>query len=324
MFHSSFRFTLAIADEAGFPVHREDVQDFLPLYEDLLFRAVLEGVVPNDGSLPPAALTPVFEPGGGSKVVGLRAGLPSQERTYDLGLLAARVQEVLVQQKLQEESGKAKARFTWRVEAQELANGAQPRRLRSSRRRQAYPLVRDTLLFAGAGGAREELVSLFVRRGVLESLREEAARLEVERAHVLVGHLVQVGPGAAAVVVTGDSPVEVGAGASRERCEFTPELFLGIRREVGNRTDGAVLLGWAHNHPPPACLATCLQSVPNCSMLFFSNPQDHEVHRAAFAAPYMVALVSGKEPGRRADEPGVRAFGWQDGRIAERRFQVFE
>lgn len=324
MFHSRFRFTLAIADEAGFPVHREEVQDFLPLYEDLLFRAVLAGVVPNDGSLPPASLSPVFEPSGGTKVMGLLASLPSQERRYGLGLLAARVQEVLVERKLQEDPETAKARFTWRVEAHELAHGAQPRRLRSSRRRQPYPLVRDRLVFAGAGGTHEELVSLFVRRGVLESLREEAARLDVERAHVLVGHLVQEGPGAAAAVVTGDSPVEIGAGASRERCEFTPELFLRIRREVGNRTDGAVLLGWAHNHPPPACLATCPQSAPTCSLLFFSIPQDHEVHRAAFAAPYMVALVSGKDSGRRADEPGVRAFGWQDGRIAERRFRVFE
>ncbi len=324
MFHSRFRFTLTIADEAGFPVHREDVQDFLPLYEDLLFRAVLEGSVPNDGSLPPASLTPVFGPGGGNKVVGLLASLPSQERTYGLGLLAARVEEILVERKLQEAPEEAKARFTWRLEAHELAHGAQPRRLRCSCRRQPYPLVRDTLLFAGTGRGHEELVSLFVRRPVIESLREEAARLEVERAHVLVGHLVQEGPGAATVVVTGHSPFEVGAGASRAHCEFTPELFLRIRHEVGSRTDGAVLLGWAHNHPPPACVATCPQPTPTCSMLFFSNPQDHEVHRAAFAAPYMVALVSGKEPGRRADEPGVRAFGWQEGRIAERRFQVFE
>ena len=126
------------------------------------------------------------------------------------------------------------------------------------------------------------------------------------------------------MVVTGHSPVEVGAGASRGHCEFAPETFLAIRREVASRADGAVIVGWAHTHPP-VCGAACLQRVPTCStgMLFFSS-DDHAVHRAAFPARYMVALVSGKEPGRRADEPGVRAFGWQEGGIVERRFQVFE
>jgi hypothetical protein len=326
MFASHFQFTLTITNDAGFPVHREEVHDFAPLYEDLLFRAVLEGAVPNDGSLPPASLAPIFGPGGGSQVVGLLASLSSLKRTYGLGLLAARVQELQVERS-QGDSGKARARLTWHVGANELAHQGQPPRLRSSRHRRPYPFVRDSRWLPEATGrTREgEPVSLSIRRSVLETLREEAARhLEVERANILVGHLVQEGPGTAAVVVTGHSPVELGANASRVHCDFTPETFLALHREIRCRADGAVILGWAHTHPP-VCGAACLQHVPACEtgMLFFSIPDDHAVHRAAFPARYMVALVSGKEPGRRADEPGVRAYGWKDGGIAERQFQVF-
>jgi hypothetical protein len=37
----------------------------------------------------------------------------------------------------------------------------------------------------------------------------------------------------------------------------------------------------------------------------------------------MVALVSGKEQERRADQPGVRAYGWRDAIIREIDYSVF-
>jgi hypothetical protein len=92
---------------------------------------------------------------------------------------------------------------------------------------------------------------------------------------------------------------------------------------MAERQDGTTICGWHHNHPPP-CGGECLMIVPACKTetVFFST-DDRLVHRTSFPAPYMVALVSGKESEKRADQPGVRAYGWQDSLVKERGFSVF-
>ena len=65
-------------------------------------------------------------------------------------------------------------------------------------------------------------------------------------------------------------------------------------------------------------------TIPACgtdNVAFSMN--DRIVHRSAFGRPYMVALVSGKGSGRRADDPSLGAYGWQRGRICERTWSVF-
>jgi hypothetical protein len=37
----------------------------------------------------------------------------------------------------------------------------------------------------------------------------------------------------------------------------------------------------------------------------------------------MIALVSGKEAGKQANEPGLLAYGWQDGAVQQREFSIF-
>jgi hypothetical protein len=76
---------------------------------------------------------------------------------------------------------------------------------------------------------------------------------------------------------------------------------------------------------PPPCGATCLQHTPACKTetVFFSR-DDRAVHRASFLAPYMIALVSGKAVDRRADDPAVQAYGWENAVVTQKAFTVFE
>jgi hypothetical protein len=99
--------------------------------------------------------------------------------------------------------------------------------------------------------------------------------------------------------------------------------FLAAQRELESRGSNHVILGWHHNHPPP-CGYQCLSAVPPCGTdnVVFSV-DDRMVHRSAFGRPYMVGLVCGKGPGRRADDPLIRAYGWHRGRICEREWSVF-
>ena len=111
--------------------------------------------------------------------------------------------------------------------------------------------------------------------------------------------------------------------ASRAHFSFSPLTFHAAQQELARRATGETIVGWHHNHPPP-CGGGCLQQVPACGSgtLFFSV-DDRILHRASFPAPYMVALVSGKEPGRPADEPKMKAYGWQDATIKEGTFTDF-
>lgn len=326
MIESGFRFSLVIADGGGSVVHREEVQDFQPCVEDLLFSGVIGGVLPNDGHRPPARLEPLWHSEAKGRVTGVRVELPPLRKVYRIGIFRAHVWALLVERKLLGEETGPESRFVWWVEATEACAPERGRRFRTSLSRQPYPIRRTALGAFGIGerpGAGQG-VALYVRQDVLAALREETARaLEAERADILTGHVVQEAVGHVAVVVTGRAPVQTGAGASRAHFTFSPLTFVAAHQALDARADGSTIVGWHHSHPPP-CGRPCLFNVPPCrtGMLFFS-PDDHQVHRASFPAPYMLALVTGKEADRRADDPGIRAYAWRDGAIAEHEFTVF-
>jgi hypothetical protein len=163
-----------------------------------------------------------------------------------------------------------------------------------------------------------------IAHDLADTLRREAAgSLDRERADILIGHLLQAPDGVVTVVVTGRVAALTATAASRSHFAFSPLTFFAAREEAARRRDGTAIVGWSHSHPP-ACGRGCLRVVPPCatSAMFFSA-QDGAVHRASFPSAFAIALVAGKEANRRADEPGLRAYGWRDGAIVERAFTTF-
>jgi len=325
MIQSRYRFFLTIADGAGGLVCCEEVDDFAPCYEDVLFSEVCAGAIENTGRLPLAVVEPVWMDGSGGRVAGVTVKMPPLEKTFGLSVVSDRVLTILVEQRLLADDGHEPPRVSWWLEAEPCAAPEASGRLRIALSREPYPLVRARPGDFGiaASALNDGAPSLFVRRDVLEALREETARaLDVERADVLTGHLVQDPGGRVAVVVTGRIPAVSATAASRSHFAFSPVTFTEAREEAARKSGGAIIVGWHHNHPP---CRDCPLVVPPCatSMLFFSVPHDRAVHRGGFPAPYMIALVSGKEAHRRADEPAVHAWGWRDGAIVRRPFTVF-
>jgi len=327
MLQSRYSFLLMITDQAGVVVHQEEIQDFLPCYEDLLFSAVCTGKIPNDGKLPPASVEPMWQGEEEERVAGVVVSLPPFSKRYGLSIFAERVWEVLVERELVKEEREEGRRFSWRIEAKEKKwEEKRKGRLYISLSRQPYPLVHESLSCFGIEKAPVENrpLSLFISRSLLEGLQEEAAQsLDTERADILTGRLVQEAEEHVALVITGKTPALTETASSRAHFSFSPLTFLTAQREIAQRPNGETIIGWWHNHPPP-CGGTCLQYIPPCktSTVFFSTA-DRSVHRASFPAPYMIALVSGKETDKRANDPGVQAYGWENGVIKKKRFSVF-
>jgi proteasome lid subunit RPN8/RPN11 len=171
----------------------------------------------------------------------------------------------------------------------------------------------------------DDSISMRVSSDLLAELCEaSASSLDRERADFLVGRLVQEPDGRATVVLLTRIPAGADTGSSLVHFSFSPQTFQAAQRELERRGSEDMILGWHHNHPPP-CGHQCLMTIPPCrtdNVAFSMN--DRIVHRSAFGRPYMVALVSGKGPGKRADDPVLRAYGWQRGRISERTWSVFE
>lgn len=328
MLHSRVRFVLVIRDKTGSEVAREDLHDFAPCYEDLLFAGVSGGTLSNDGALPSGVVEPAWADGDRGGLAGVNVRLGPLRKRYGPSIATDQALMILAEQKLLDDAASELSRFRWWLEAAPVDEQvAPPRRLRARLSRQPYPFADTTLLALGVTErpAEHDPVAICLRRELVETLQAEtASTLERERADILTGHLVREPGGLVAVVVTDRIPAVTATEASRTHFAFSPLTFAAAREEVARRTDGATIVGWHHTHPPP-CARECLLLVPPCrtSTLFFSAPHDRIVHRASFGAAYMIALVTGKERERRADQPGLRVWGWRDAAIVERAFTVF-
>ncbi len=308
--------SLAVRDENGQPVHQEPVRDLRPCYEDLLFSAVCAGKVPNDGAFPPAIVEPVWRD---RRVAGLTLALTGFQKFYGLPIFADRVLEVLVAKKLVEEAGQ-RERYCWQIEASEAAGDGRRGKLAVSLARRPYPFC-DAV--AGPGGSSDGPFPVSVSAALLGELREAtASSLELERADILTGRLFRAPGGQVSLRVSGRIPAPESS-ASRAHVTFSPLTFQAVQQELARQTGEETVCGWHHSHPPP-CGRDCLLVAPACQTanLFFSLA-DRTVHRASFPAPYMIGLVSGKQAGKRADDPGFQAYGWQEGVIQEVSFATF-
>jgi proteasome lid subunit RPN8/RPN11 len=316
------RFFLVLRDEDG-AVRREEL-DFNALVQDVAFSAVCGGRLPNDGRWGPVSVEPEWE---GTRVSAVRVAVAGCSRRYGRPVFRDRAVEVLhaPQGKERREMEMSSSVSSWDVEVGSPATAEGLPAARASVRHRPFPFA------AGAGGIaspdferQAACASVVISARLIEELCEASAgSLDCERADFLTGHLVQSTDGRIIVALERRIPVRMEDGSSAAHFAFSPQSFHAVRQELTGRRDGQVIVGWHHNHPPP-CGSTCLQLVPPCqSDSVFFSVDDRIVHRSAFPQPYMVALVSGKGAGCRADRPLIRAFGWRRGRIRMRPMAVF-
>jgi hypothetical protein len=319
----SNRFFLVFRNQAG--VMHEEELDFNALLHDVAFSAVCSGQLPNDGRWEPVDAEPEWAEGRLEAVTVSVAGI---SRRYDRGVFKARAKEVLLTRGLLGDmESDDRPPMSWDVEVRKPTTEARRDRRCASVRHHAYPLVQRGATEPGTRrGADEDTgPSISVSARLLAELREaSAASLDRERADFLVGHLVQEQlHGPIAVVFLDRIPANPESDGSLVRFPFSPRTFQDAQRELARGGSDRVILGWHHNHPPP-CGRDCLMKIPACdteNVLF--SLDDRVVHRSAFSRPYMVALVSGKGKGRRADDPLMRAYGWRRGIICEKEWSVF-
>ena len=327
MFQSLHQFFIQVSDQTDSVVHREEVEDFLPCYEDLLFSAVCAGAVPNNGELPIASIKPVWRKGEHGIVEGVIVSVPPLTRRYGLEVFARRAWEVLVRNELvkNDEQGDEAKKFTWSIEAQERKPESK-RRLRIAVSRRPYPLVQRDPAELGIVGteAQDESFSVCISRNIIKDLKNLSAdSLDEERADILTGHLLQGPAGTAKLAVTGRIPAVTETNSGRAHFTFSPLTFVAAERELSQRPDRETIVGWHHNHPPK-CGRSCLENLPPCKVqTLFLSLDDRMVHAASFSSPYMIAAVSGKVADTRADDPSLRVYGWQDAVITERPYSQF-
>lgn len=315
MFHPNQQFFLVLRDKSGV-LHEEEL-DFNGLIHDVAFAGVSGGRLANDGRWEPVAIEPEWSGETFDRVTVSVAGL---SRVYSRDAFHDRAVEILCSKDIFSEGATGQDRVSWNVERRMMNPTPPVRRTRTSVRYRPYPFVRhvhevrqseDTIGIA-------DQIDVRVSSDLIAELREVSSHsLDRERADFLVGQLVQQRDGRTAVELSSRIPAGADVGSSLIHFSFSPQTFQIAQRELDRRLDGGVILGWHHNHPPP-CGHQCLLTVPACSTdnVAFSI-DDRIVHRSAFSHPYMVGLVSGKGSEKRADDPVLRVYGWQRGRICE-------
>ncbi|MDR3703755.1 MAG: hypothetical protein P4L56_29165 [Candidatus Sulfopaludibacter sp.] len=319
MIATQYAIRLRVADPDGALIHSEEVREWGPAYEDMLFDAVLDGTLPNNGALPDAALDPLCQ---GERVSGFRLSLNGASKEYPLAILADRVGQIVSQARLtprKEEEAAPAGDYTWEVVAKEKDFPPRTRGVRM--KRNPYPLLPAPPAAAAALGQGVTLA--LSQRLAAELARGAAESWNCERAQLLAGWVVRTRSGAV-VIADRAYPVDMGVTATLASIDFSPESFHRAVQHLNRRGEGRVPVGWHHNHPPP-CSRQCPADAPACasSSVFFSL-DDRVVHRSYFSVPYMFAVVSGKGTGRRLDDPEQRAYGWRGGIIHEIAFSTYE
>jgi proteasome lid subunit RPN8/RPN11 len=170
---------------------------------------------------------------------------------------------------------------------------------------------------------------ILVERAVLEEGLDEARSApHREVGGVLLGH-VSRDP------VSGEVFVQVTCLASGEgttesgpsNVTLTPATFARAQELIELRGLGEVIVGWYHSHPFRFCDACPLPTPPECinKVLFYSD-EDLHLMETTFEQPYMMGLLLAVEPKLEAalGHLPVRLFGWNQGTIQARGFEVVD
>lgn len=327
MIHTTDTYVLDILDAAGQLIRSVELDEtaFMPCYEDLLFRGICAGTVPNTDHFPTATVEPCRPNSGSPFLTGITLHLPPVAQFYGLNVFADLAYNLERPPAEHPDVAEAELAGTvlWRLRA--VPRQIPPaRRPRARVRRVPYPVHRDSL---EAWHVPHLTVSpqpfeLYVTTAVIAELREDTVQsLHVEQAAILTGRVIQDPDGSVVVLVTGRTPATVEAKGTAASFEFSPLTFAAARSESLARDPGCTILGWTHNHP--VC-RECPLAEPYCqSDTVFFSLADRLVHRTSFSAPYAVALVLGKGRHKSPADPIVRAYAWNHGTITEHPMHVY-
>jgi proteasome lid subunit RPN8/RPN11 len=174
--------------------------------------------------------------------------------------------------------------------------------------------------------------AVLISRSLLEETVEEAKRFpDREIGGFLLGKLYRDSTcGEILVHVTClVSGVETTA-ADRQSITFTPETFARAREMIALRArdnQPEIITGWYHSHPFRLCQCPeCQAATPDPDQILFFSLDDCHMMETTFPQPYMIGLLSAVEP-RLEQTLGhlpVRLFGWRQGEIQQRGFEVID
>jgi proteasome lid subunit RPN8/RPN11 len=167
-----------------------------------------------------------------------------------------------------------------------------------------------------------------IPRHVLEEAVEEARQAPTrEVGGVLLGHLKRdPDNGELFLQVTCQVPAEQ-TEATTTSVTFTPATWARVREVLELRGEGEVFAGWVHSHPFRFCAECPLPTPQECvdKVLFYST-DDEFLMELSFARPFMVGLLTAVESKleRKLGHAPVRLYGWKDGEIEPRGFEVID
>jgi proteasome lid subunit RPN8/RPN11 len=174
---------------------------------------------------------------------------------------------------------------------------------------------------------RDEMPVL-IPRGVIDEAVEEADRApDREVGGALLGHLRrETETGEIFVEVTCHVPAQE-TEATEASVTFTPATWARVREVIEVRGEGEIFVGWVHSHPFGLCDECPAKPPPECvaKVMFFSD-DDKFLMELSFPRPFMVGLLAAREP-KLATALGhapVKLFGWRDGEIVPRGFEVID
>ncbi len=144
---------------------------------------------------------------------------------------------------------------------------------------------------------------------------------------VLLGHLCRdEEPGQLYLEVSCLVPAEE-TEATALSVTFTHQTWARVREVMQWRGEGELVVGWMHSHPFRLC-EECPVPVPTecqAKVLFYST-DDEFVMEQSFPRPFMVGLLAAVEPKleRTLGHLPVKLFGWNDGQVRPRGFEVID
>jgi proteasome lid subunit RPN8/RPN11 len=335
-----YRYTLELLDADGQPVHEVALAraDFGRAVEATFFDALRRGhfqdYVP---ALEQARLEPRFARPDLPHTKGFAVVLPTpageQRRDFSIDFFhglarrsavplaaAGRLPEALVLYRLgaylDEPDGRPGGGLEIALESAPAAIPVQP----GSRRALGPSTAWD--------GPRAEDFPVLIPRHVLEEAVAEARRApEREVGGVLLGHLRRdEDTNELFLEVTCLVPGEQ-TQATEMSVTFTHATWARVREVIDWRGEGEIFAGWVHSHPFRLCQDCPLPVPPECqAKVLFYSADDEFLMELSFARPFMVGLLAAVEPrleGVLGHLP-VKLFGWRDGLIEPRGFEVIE
>jgi len=169
-------------------------------------------------------------------------------------------------------------------------------------------------------------LSVVIPRHVIDEAVAEARRQpEREVGGVLLGHLRRDGDkGDLFLEVTALVPCEE-TEATKVSVTFTHATWARVREVAEWRGEKELIVGWVHSHPFRFCAECPNPPKPDCiSKVLFYSDEDEFLMETTFPRPFMVGLLTAVESRLEGllGHPPVMLFGWNEGKIVPRGFEV--